>query len=297
MVASITSLQDEFADIARADVPLAPLTWLKVGGPAQLFIEPRTVEELVQVVKQCHEASIPLHVLGGGSNLLIRDEGVSGVVIRLKGPAFSEIKISGNRVSAGGAALLSHLITQTVEAGLGGLDALVGIPGTVGGAIKGNTGGRTGDIGQYVKSVDVVTGKGERFTRKDDELSFGYRTSSINEILVVGCELELPTEDPEVIAHRMRKLWVLKKNRQPLSFQSAGCIFKNPRGSHAGELIEQAGLKGTKVGNCEVSDRHANFIVTHEGATSADVLNLIDLVRTKVAEKHGVKLELEIQIW
>jgi UDP-N-acetylmuramate dehydrogenase len=207
------------------------------------------------------------------------------------------MSIKGNHVSAGAAALLSHLVTQTVEAGLGGLDALVGIPGTVGGAIKGNAGGRTGSIGQYVKSVSVITGKGERFTRKDDELAFSYRTSSINEIIVLGCELELTPEDPDVIAHRMKKIWVMKKNRQPLSFQSAGCIFKNPRGSHAGELIEQAGLKGTKVGNCEVSDRHANFIVTHEGATSADVLALIDLVRSKVAEKHGVKLELEVQIW
>ncbi len=297
MVASITNLQDEFRDISRADVPLAPLTWLKIGGPAQLFMEPRSVDELQQIVTRCHEGSIPVHVLGGGSNVLIRDEGVSGIVIHIKAPAFTEIKITGNRVTAGAAALLSHLVTQSVEAGLGGLDALVGIPGTVGGAIKGNAGGRTGSIGQYVKTVSVITGKGERFVRKDDELSFTYRTSSINEILVTGCELELTPEDPEVIAHRMKKIWVMKKNRQPMSFQSAGCIFKNPRGSHAGELIEQAGLKGTKVGNCEVSDRHANFIVTHEGCTSADVLTLIDLVRSKVAEKHGVKLELEVQIW
>jgi UDP-N-acetylmuramate dehydrogenase len=297
LVASISNLQDEFRDISRADVPLAPYTWLKIGGPAQLFMEPRNVDELQKIVTRCHEGSIPVHVLGGGSNVLIRDDGVSGVVIHIKAPAFAEIKITGNRVSAGAAALLSHLVTQTVEAGLGGLDALVGIPGTVGGAIKGNAGGRTGSIGQYVKSVSVITGKGERFTRTDDELSFTYRTSSINEILVLGCELELVPEDPEAIAHRMKKLWVMKKNRQPMSFQSAGCIFKNPRGSHAGELIEQAGLKGTKVGNCEVSDRHANFIVTHEGATSADVLNLIDLVRSKVAEKHGIKLELEVQIW
>lgn len=297
MAASITNLKAEFPDISRADVPLAPFTWLKIGGPAQLFMEPRSVDEAVTIITRCHAASLPVHVLGGGSNLLIRDEGVSGVVIHIQGPAFSEIKINGNRVTAGCAALLSHLVTQTVEAGLGGLDALVGIPGTVGGAVKGNAGGRTGSIGQFIKSVSVVTGKGERFTRRDDELSFSYRKSSINEVLVVGCELELQPEDPEAIAHRMRKIWVMKKSRQPLSFQSAGCIFKNPRGSHAGELIEQAGLKGTKVGNCEVSDRHANFIVTHEGATSADVLALIDLVRTKVVEKHGIKLELEVQVW
>jgi len=177
------------------------------------------------------------------------------------------------------------------------METLVGIPGTLGGAIRGNAGGRSGEIGQFVRSITVLTSTGQKFVRGADELTFAYRSSSVSDLLILEAELGLTKDDPEEIAKRMRKLWIMKKSTQPLSFQSAGCIFKNPRGLSAGALIEQAGLKGTRVGQCEVSDRHGNFIVTYEGATSADVLRLVDLVRTKVAEKHGIDLELEIQVW
>jgi UDP-N-acetylmuramate dehydrogenase len=189
------------------------------------------------------------------------------------------------------------VLTRAVSEGLAGLEVLVGIPGTVGGAVRGNAGGRSGEIGELVNSVSVMTHTGEKLVRTEDDLSFAYRSSGINDLLILDVEFQLTKEDPDEIARRMRKLWIMKKSTQPLSFQSAGCIFKNPRGLSAGALVEQAGLKGTRLGQCEVSDRHGNFIVTYEGATSADVLRLIDLIRTKVAEKHGVQLELEIQIW
>jgi UDP-N-acetylmuramate dehydrogenase len=292
----MSSLQD-FADITRADVPLAPLTWLRVGGPAQMMVEPRSVDELQAVVRCCFENEVPVRVLGGGSNLLVRDEGVGGVVLRLSGEPFEFVKVDATTVRAGAGALLSHVITAAVNAGLAGTEALVGIPGTVGGALKGNAGGRSGDIGSVTSAVTVVTGKGERHVRRGEELSFEYRTSSINELAIVSADFTLERGDPDEISQRMRKLWIMKKSTQPLSFQSAGCIFKNPRGLSAGALIEQAGLKGTRVGNCEVSDRHANFIVTHTGATAAEVMQLIELVQGRVAETHGVDLELEIQIW
>ena len=133
--------------------------------------------------------------------------------------------------------------------------------------------------------------------RTGEELIFEYRHSSINELAVVESEFSLHAADPEQVAQRMRKLWIMKKSSQPLAFQSAGCVFKNPRSLSAGALIEQAGLKGTKLGACEVSDRHANFIVTHDGATAKEVLQLIDLIRAKVSETHGVDLELELQVW
>ncbi|HVJ68189.1 MAG TPA: UDP-N-acetylmuramate dehydrogenase [Caulifigura sp.] len=288
---------DAFREILRRDESLAPLTWLRIGGPAQYVAEPRSAAELEALLKVCAEEELPLHVLGSGSNVLVRDEGVSGVVLRLTSPEFSRVTIDGTKVRAGGGVLLSHLVVETVGAGLAGLETLVGIPGTLGGAIRGNAGGRSGEIGQFVQSITVLSSNGQKFVRDAEDLKFAYRTSGITDLVILEAELTLTKDDSEEIARRMRKLWIMKKSTQPLSFQSAGCIFKNPRGLSAGALIEQAGLKGTRVGQCEVSDRHGNFIVTYEGATSGDVLRLIDLVRTKVAEKHGIDLELEIQVW
>lgn len=291
------SLLERFGEITQTDLPLASLTWFRVGGLAQYVVTPRSFDELQVVVRFCHEQQIPVRVLGGGSNVLIRDEGVSGVILRLTHDAFSQVSIDGTTVRAGSGVVLSHLISETVKAGLAGLETLVGIPGTVGGALRGNAGGRSGDIGQWVSAVTVLTSAGERFTRREDELSFAYRQSSVNELVILEGEFQLHADTPDEISHRMRKLWIMKKASQPLASQSAGCVFKNPRGLSAGALIEQAGLKGTRSGGAEVSDRHANFIVTHPGATAADVLRLIDLIKSRVSEQFGVDLEPEIQVW
>ena len=297
MTVSTTHSLDEFHDILRRDEPLAPFTWLKLGGPAQFFLTPRDADELARVLRSCHAQQIPVHVLGSGSNLLVRDEGISGAVIRLESPRFSDVVIADRIVRAGAGALLSHVVTETVRAGLAGLENLAGIPGTIGGAVLGNAGGRYGDLGQFVRTVTVLSYQGETQVRRSDELAFAYRSSNVDDAVVLDVELELRPDDPEEIAKRLRKIWVLKKSSQPLSSQSAGCMFKNPRGLSAGSLIEQAGLKGTKIGAAEISDRHANFIVTQADATSADVLRLVDLIRSKVTEQFGVHLELEIKIW
>ncbi|MCA8983003.1 MAG: UDP-N-acetylmuramate dehydrogenase [Planctomycetaceae bacterium] len=288
---------DKFADITRRDESLAPYTWLKLGGPAQYLIEPRTQEELAEVVQCCQQNEIALHVLGDGSNLLVRDEGVSGVVLRLVSGEFSRVTIEGTRVTAGAGALLSHVVSRTVAAGLTGLEELAGIPGTIGGAIVGNAGGRGGELGSKVESIQVVTHRGVIETIPADLIGFEYRNSHIDAPVVISATLQLEEGDAEEITRRLRKTWIMKKASQPLSSQSAGCVFKNPRGLSAGALIEQAGLKGTRVGDCEVSDIHANFIITHENTTSHDVLRLIDLVRSKVADHHGVELELEVKVW
>ena len=291
------SLLDDFSDILQHDKPLAPLTWMNLGGPAQFFLEPRDQAELQRVVVCCHENSIPVHVLGGGSNLLIRAEGVSGAVIRLANASFAELTVDGTTLRAGSGALLSQAISISVRAGLAGLEVLAGIPGTVGGALKGNAGGRAGEISETARSVTTMTAKGEIVTRSGDDLSFAYRSSNIAEPFILEGTFQLHPDDPDDITTRMRKLWIMKKATQPLSDQSAGCIFKNPRGQSAGALIDQAGLKGTRLGGAEISDRHANFVVTHDGCKSDDVLRLIDLVRSKIAEQFGVELELEIQVW
>ena len=288
---------EEFAEIVKRDEPLAPYTWLKLGGPAQYFIEPRNEDELLRVVRVCCEQGIPVRVLGGGSNLIVRDEGVSGAVLRLSDPGFAQVRIEGNRVIAGGGALLSHVISETVRAGLAGFENLAGIPGTIGGALHGNVGGRHGEISQYVRRVTVLTAGGDKLARSEDELLFDYRQSNLDELVILEAEFELQPDSPDAIADRLRKIWITKKASQPLSSQTAGCVFKNPRGQRAGQLIEQSGLKGTRIGGAEINDRHANFIVTHEGASTSDVLRLMDLVRSKVSDQFGVHLEPEVKIW
>ncbi|MES2791924.1 MAG: UDP-N-acetylmuramate dehydrogenase [Planctomycetota bacterium] len=292
----MTSLAD-FSEITRRDEPLAPYTWMKIGGPAQFLIQPRTPEELIQVVKTCDHVEAPVKLLGGGSNLLVRDAGVGGVVLRIYGEPFAKVEVEGDLVRAGAGAMLTTVISHTVNAGLAGMETLVGIPGTVGGALHGNAGGRIGDIGQFVESVTALTMTGEVVTRNQDELSFGYRESNLDDLIILEATFRLQPDDPDEITRHMRKLWISKKATQPYSFQSAGCVFKNPRGMSAGLLIDQAGLRGTRIGNAEISDRHANFIVSHPGASSADVQRLIDLARSKVAEQFGVDLELEIEVW
>jgi UDP-N-acetylmuramate dehydrogenase len=284
-------------EFVRQTEPLAPHTWFRLGGPAEFFAVPRTVDELSALVRRCHQEQLALRFLGGGSNILVRDEGVSGVVVQLSAPAFGEIQIRGRTVSGGGGAKLGHVISTSVREGLAGLESLVGIPGTIGGALHGNAGGHAGDIGQWTSRATVMSRTGEVFDRERDDLVFAYRQSNLDDLFVLRAEFQLEKDDREELTKRMQKLWIVKKAGQPLSHQSAGCIFKNPRGMSAGMLIDQAGLKGTRVGGAEVSDRHANFIVANPGATSHDVINLIELVRDRVAERLGVELETEIDIW
>src|SRR5581483_2828101 len=201
------------------------------------------------------------------------------------------------RLQAGGGVKLGHLISTAVREGLAGLETLVGIPGTVGGALHGNAGSRGGDIGQWTCRATLMTTKGEIVERSREELVFAYRESSLDELVILAGEFQLEPDDPEELTKRMQKQWIVKKAAQPLGHQSAGCIFKNPRGMSAGMLIDQAGLKGTRVGGAEVSDRHANFIVAEPGATTQDVLRLIELVRSRVVDRLGVELELEIEVW
>jgi UDP-N-acetylmuramate dehydrogenase len=286
-----------FNEILQRDEPLAPYTWLRLGGPAQYLVTPRSIDELTRLVAVCHDEQIPIHILGGGSNILVKDEGVSGAVIRLTDAVFGQVSITGHRVRAGAGALLSHVISETVRAGLAGFENLAGIPGTIGGALCGNSGGRLGEVSQLVTSIEGLTTLGERVVRGKDELSFDYRQSNLNDLIILQADFELQPGDPDAISQMLKQNWIAKKSVQPLSSQSAGCIFKNPRGQRAGQLIEQAGLKGTRVGGAEISERHANFIVTYPGAKSSDVIRLMDLIRSKIAEQFGVHLEQEIKLW
>jgi UDP-N-acetylmuramate dehydrogenase len=284
-------------DCVREQEPLAERTWFKLGGAAQYFAEPRSVDELVAIIRRCRDEGLTARLLGGGSKVLVRDEGVAGMIISLAQPAFCGIRIDGRRATAGGGAKLASAITATVGAGLAGLEPLVGIPGTVGGALHGNSGTHGGDVGQWAVRATVVTRSGDIAQREHEDLVFAYRQSSLDELVILSAEFALEEEDPNELTKRMQKQWIVKKANLPLADENTGCIYKNPRGMSAGMLIDQSGLKGERVGSVEVSQRHANFFIAHPGATARDVLQLIDVVRNRVAERMGVELETEIEIW
>ena len=290
-------LETGFEKIVRRDEPLAMHTWFQLGGPAEYFAEPENAEQLIALVRRCHEEDVPVRVLGRGSNILVRDEGAAGMVIRLSAPDFTKIKVDGQEVTAGGGAALGHVVTTAVHEGLAGLEGLIGIPGTTGGALVGNAGVHGSDIGQWTVRTTVVSQTGEVYGRESDELDFAYRQSNLDEIAILEATFQLEEDDPNELARRMQKYWIAKKASQPMGHQCAGCIFKNPRGTSAGELIEEAGLKGTRIGGAVVSDRHANFIVAEPECTSQDVLRLIDLVRSQVHDRLGIELQRELEIW
>jgi UDP-N-acetylmuramate dehydrogenase len=286
-----------FEKIVRQAEPLAMHTWFQLGGPAEYFAEPEDFDQLMGLVRRCHEESIDVRLLGQGANILVRDEGVPGMVIRLSATEFCKIQIEGRRITAGGGAILGRMVTTAVHQGLAGLEMLIGIPGTIGGALHGNAGARGGDIGQWTAGASVITQSGEVLQRGRDDLTFGYRESSLDELVILEATFHLEEDNPADLAKRMQKQWIMRKAAQPMGHQSAGCVFKNPRGTNAGELIEKAGLKGTRIGGAVVSDRHANFIIAEPECTSQDVLRLIELVRGQVRDRLGVPLELEIEIW
>jgi UDP-N-acetylmuramate dehydrogenase len=287
----------EFAEIVKRQEPLAPYTYLKIGGPAEMLVQPRTRDELAAVVRQCMRERIPLRVLGAGCNILVRDEGVRGAVLRLSEPAFAQIAVEGRRVWARSGAGLSALISAASRHGLAGLELLVGIPGTVGGALRCNAGDRAGEIGQFVRAVEVLDHEGQVQVREREDLRFGYRQSNLDDPVLLGAEFELESDQLDAIVRRLRKTWIHRKANQPFSFQPAARMFKDPRGFTAATLITQAGLGGTRVGGAEVSDRDANFMVAQSGTSARDVLRLLDLVKSRVRERAGIDLELELTLW
>ena len=287
----------EFKAIVRENVPLAMHTWMQLGGPAEYFAEPRSLEELSSLLKIAREENLPVQTLGAGSNILVPDEGVSGVVLRFTAPEFTEIRSKGCQVFAGGGAKLGRVITHSVHAGLGGIEGLIGIPGTIGGALVANTGTNNDDIGQAIKSVNIITDTGEIRELSRNEILFEYRHSSLEETIILSATLQLQEEDSFELSRRLQKLWIFRKTSQPMGHQCTGLVFKNPRGMIAGELIEKAGLKGTRIGGAVISERNANFIVVEAECTSNDVLRLIELVQTQVYKRLDVDLEVGIELW
>ena len=284
-------------EIFRYDVPLQRYTSFRTGGAAEIFVEPGNTSELKKVFQFCKDEQKKVFILGKGTNLLVNDNGVKGVVIHLGGVDFKEIEINGRQVLSGAGVGLPTLIRKTALSGLEGLEGLVGIPGTVGGAVMMNAGGKYGDISDTISSLTTMTfdGRITNLNRKDVE--FAYRECNLSRQIVVNVEFTLKESKIEVVLEKMDEIYKEKKEKQPLSTFNAGSIFKNTQHFKAAELIEKANLKGQKVGGAVVSEKHANFIVNTGNATSADILELINIIKETIKKKYNVSLEQEIQIW
>lgn len=289
--------REQFAAITQAGQPLAPFTHLRIGGPAEFLVTPRSRDELAGVVAACAMDNIPLRVLGVGTNLLVRDEGVAGVVVRLTALEFTEVTVSGKTARAGGGATLYSLIAAAARAHLAGFETLVGITATVGGALRFNAGDRSGEMADYLTRVEVIDRAGRVVTRQRTDIRFGEHESDLDDPVVLSVEFALENDDPDAIAKRMRRAWINRKAEQPFTHQAAVRIFRNPHGHTAAYLLERAGMVGARVGAAQVSDRNANYVVAQPGTTAADILALMEKMRSAVQNTFGIGLDQELKVW
>lgn len=296
----INNLKCEF----KLNEPLSKHTSFGIGGPADILVYPANQDDIIAVLKDIRRQGINYFILGSGTNLLVRDGGFRGAAISLQ--RMNTIRIEREYRSIGGAyalvqveagASLAKLLSFTMEEGLAGIEFAAGIPGTVGGAICMNAGTASGEIGDVIESVIMLSPDGEVISYGREEMGFGYRTSLIPEgHLVIEARIALRRGDKVRIQAKVKELLDKRHKQQPLGLPNAGSMFKNPQEESAGKLIESAGLKGRSVGDAQVSEKHANFIVNRGKATAAQVLALMDMVIKTVLDVHGIRLEPEIKI-
>ncbi|MCS7241697.1 MAG: UDP-N-acetylmuramate dehydrogenase [Candidatus Caldatribacterium sp.] len=302
-VAYQEAVEELFSALSRVrwfrDPELSLLTTWRIGGRALALVEVANEDELVFVLSQCDRLGIPWRVLGRGSNVLVSDRGFPGVIVRLVGSLAECRLLPENRVEAGGGVTLNHLVSFAMRNGLGGCEFLVGIPGTVGGAVVLNAGCFGGEIEQFVEEVLVREKSGGLRWKKRSELFFSYRKSSLKEesAVVLRVVFRLFPEDPQRAAEKIHHFSVLRKNSQPLEFPSAGSVFRNPPGGYAARLIEQVGCKGLRLGQAQVSPKHSNFIVNLGGARAWEVEYLMEWIRREVYRQTGIWLENEVELW
>ena len=295
------ALQDIFAGCTQRPLllaePMTKHTSFLIGGPAELMAQPQSEAELQSLLLKAAEAAVPVTLVGNGSNLLVRDKGIRGLVIKL-GSMLRDIKVSGNVLTFGSGVSLAQASKKAAELGLSGMEFAVGIPGSIGGAVYMNAGAYDGEMSKVVKSVRVMDAEGEVSELSAGELDFGYRHSALQGSgkIVTSVTVELATGDKQAIAEKMADFSNRRITKQPLELPSAGSMFKRPPGYFAGTLIDQTGLKGYTVGGAQVSTKHAGFVVNIGGATAADVLQLISDVQAKVFAAHGVHLEPEVLV-
>lgn len=292
---SFLSVLREQGIAAEEHTVLAPFTYFRIGGPADVFVRPKTNAELIAAVRLAQRMKIPITMLGGGGNVLIADRGIRGVVIH---PENRQYRREGTTITAGAGVTNGQIISFSIQEGLIGLENLAGVPGTIGGSVYGNAGMFPQGIGPALEEVLALNSHGKEIRLKKEECEFGYRTSRFKRTkeIVVEARFALADMDPEEVARRVRSLIAThKRGVQPTAEPCSGCVFQNPEGKHAAQLIDDAGLKGRRIGGAEVSRLHANFIVNTGGATADHVVQLISMVKQRVRDRFGVQLSEEIQ--
>lgn len=291
-------LLSEIRGEVRFDEPLKRYTTYRIGGPADVLVEAASEEDVVKTLAAAKECGVPVYVMGAGSNLLISDEGVRGVVLRL-GHLLGEISFDGHGVRAQAGVSLPKLAKLAADHGLSGLEWGGGVPGTVGGAVAMNAGAHGSDTSKILRRAHLVSRDGERRAAALEEMRYSYRRSGLireGGYVVVAAEFCLIPDDHRAITERMKRFAARRRSTQPLGVPSSGSVFKNPPGDYAGRLIEAAGLKGTRIGGAEISAVHGNFIVNRGDASARDVKSLIDLARRAVRDTFGIELELEVEL-
>jgi len=288
---------DDLGVAVSTHEPLDHHSWLGIGGPAAYFCEPVDVQALGRVVARCHERSIPLRVIGGGSNVLVPAAGFPGLVVRLSAPSFCGIDVQRPSIQAVAGAKLVHVVSAAVQAGLSGIEMLVDVPGTVGGALVGNAGGHGGDIGERVAEVTVMLADGTLEVRDRSRLAFESRWSNLDDGVLIGCRLDLDDESPAVLTKRMQKQWIVGRSTQPTGTRTVAMMFKDPLGGTAESLVVQAGARDLRVGDASIYPVHANYVVAGPHCSSDDVRTLVETVRSRVREKLGVELTPQIEVW
>ena len=280
------------------DKSMSELTSFKIGGLADLFVVPYTLDDLRKVINFCKQDKTPFFVIGNGSKLLVRDEGFRGVVVKLGGK-FREVEVNSEEVIAGAGVDLPFLINFVAERELAGLESLAGIPGTIGGAVVRNAGAFGDSLSDRIVWAKVIDVNNREFLLCRDEMKFGYRSSLFLEdknLILIEVKLRLSSDRKERIVSRVKEVARRKMQTQPLSFPSAGCVFKNPPFYSAGYLIQNTGCLGMTVGDAQVSFQHGNFIINKGRAKAKDIIQLIEKVRERVREKFNIDLEPEIEI-
>ncbi len=293
----LTALQEIFSQPVLMDEPMQRHTTWKIGGPADFMVFPASEEELAKCLALVHKENMPWLVVGNGSNLLVGDKGIRGVVIKFAAP-FAASCWRGEQVEACAGMLLSTLALEAAERSLAGLEFSRGIPGSVGGAVRMNAGAYGNTIGEFVTEVEAVSYDGEPLTLKKEEIHFTYRDSSLFKLPVVitRVRLQLQPGDKDEIMAKIKDFSQKRSFNQPLEFPSCGSVFRNPENDHAGRLIEMAHLRGVSIGGAAVSKKHGNFIINLGGAKASDVKALIEEVQQRVFEYSGVKLATEVKM-
>lgn len=279
----------------RQNVSLAPLTHLRIGGPADWFVEPYAEEDVALVVRVCRDLDVPLRVLGGGSNVVVADAGVRGVVLSLTN--LNRIVRDDVRITAGAGVTLPSLLRATKDVGLAGLERLTGIPAVVGGAVAMNAGTRDGETFDRLVSLLLVEADGSIEVRGRERFEAAYRDGRLRGAIAVQATFELERDDPKAIFERFSTSLKKRNATQPVSQRSVGCVFRNPAGDAAGRLIEAAGCKTLRMGGLEVSGLHANYFVHHGEGTATEFVALMHEVQRRVREQSGIELEPEVKFW